>query len=364
KPAAAAAAAPAKAAAPAMAAAASSTSVAAPPPARPAAAVAAPAAPTPAPSNRGDGPGPAAPIVRKMAREMGVDLNAVQGTGPHGRVLKEDVERYSLGHRGVSGGAAAGAVDSGAAGAGVFVPGEELPDFSQYGPVRREPVAQIRKTIAKQMTRAWLNVPRVTHGEEVDITDLERNRKRFNEKLKDGQAKMSVTAIVMKAVAVAIRDYPKFNASFDHNRNEMVFKEYVNLGVAVDSPRGLVVPVVKDCHVKSLPQIAADLNALAAKVRDNKIEISDLRGASFTVTNVGALGGTFATPMVNYPELAILGMAKAAQKAMVIDGEIVPRLMLPLFMSFDHRVIDGADAARFCNELKDMLENPLRLLSA
>lgn len=336
--------------------------VAPPPPARPAAG-GAPAAP--APANR-EGPIPAAPAVRKLAREMGVQLEQVNGTGPHGRVLKEDVERYSLGHRGGGSSVSRAVSSDGAPGAsgGVFVPGEELPDFSQYGPIRREPISQIRKTIARQMTKSWLNVPRVTHGEEIDITELERNRKRYNEKLKDGQPKLSVTALVMKAVAAAIREFPTFNASFDHNRNEIIFKEYVNLGVAVDGPRGLVVPVVKDCHLKTLPQIAGDLNALAQKVRDGKIEINDMRGATFTVTNVGALGGTFATPMVSYPELAILGMAKASQQARVVNGDIVARLILPIFMSFDHRMIDGADAARFCSELKDMLENPLRLLSS
>jgi pyruvate dehydrogenase E2 component (dihydrolipoamide acetyltransferase) len=241
---------------------------------------------------------------------------------------------------------------------------EPLPDFSQYGPIRREAVPQIRKAIARQMTRAWLNVPRVTHGEEVDITDVERNRKRYNEKLKEGQPKLSVTAIVMKAVASLMWDHPKFNCSFDPTTNEVIYKDYVHLGVAVDGPRGLVVPVVRDCHMKSLPQIAAELNAMAEKVRSNKIEIAELRGATFTVTNVGALGGTFATPMVNYPEVAILGMAKASLKPTVFNDQIVPRLILPLFMSFDHRIIDGADAARFCTELKDMLENPLRLLGA
>ena len=335
-----------------------------PPPAAPArpAATAVAAPPPPAPAARRDGPVPAAPVVRKLAREMGVDLNAIQGSGPHGRVVKEDVERYAMGHRG--GAAAPAYAEVGGDQPLPAIGAEALPDFSQYGPVRREAVPQIRKTIARQMTRAWLSVPRVTHGEEIDITDIERNRKRYNEKLKDGQAKLSVTAIVMKAVAVAIQDYPKFNCSFDATTNEIIYKDYVNLGVAVDGPRGLVVPVVKDCHIKTLPQIAADLNGIAAKVRDNKIEISDLRGATFTVTNVGALGGTFATPMVNYPEVAILGMAKAALKPTVHHNEIVPRFILPLFMSFDHRVIDGADAARFCTELKDMLENPLRLLGA
>ncbi len=325
----------------------------------PTAAATAPAPAAPAP-RRGDGPVPAAPVVRKLARELGVDIAAVTGSGPHGRVLKEDVERYSLGHRG--GAPAAGGMSAGDGDAALMVPTEALPDFSQYGTVRREAVSQIRKTIAKQMTRSWLGVPRVTHGEQVDISDLEKNRKRYNEKLKEGQSKLSVTAIVMKAVAVAIAEHPQFNCSFDAANNEIIYKDFINLGVAVDGPRGLVVPVVKDCQAKSLPQIAADLLTMADKVRNNKVQIADMRGGTFTITNVGALGGTFATPMVNSPEVAILGMAKASWEPKIVDGEIKPRFMLPLFMSFDHRVIDGADAARFCNEIKDMLENPLRLL--
>lgn len=317
-------------------------------------------APPAAPVRRGDGPVPAAPVVRKLARELGVDINQVNGTGANGRVMKEDVERFSLGHRGAAAPAAAAAGGDG----GFFVPSEDLPDFTQYGQVRREPVTQIRKAIARQMTKSWLGVPRVTHGEEVDITDVERNRKQYNSKLQEGDAKLSVTAIVMKAVAVALQKYPAFNSSFDSNANEIIYKDFINLGVAVDGPRGLVVPVIKNCESKSLPQIATDLIAMAEKVRDNKVEIADMRGGSFTVTNVGALGGTFATPMVNAPEVAILGMAKASLKPTVFEGQIVPRFILPLFMSFDHRVIDGADAARFCSDLKDMLENPLRLLSA
>lgn len=322
--------------------------------ARPAATVAAaPATPV------HEGPVPAAPTVRKLARELNVDLRFVTGTGPGGRVLKEDVERFSLGHRGES---AAGEPSTGAAG-GVIAPSADLPDFSQWGPVRREPATQIRKTIARQMTRAWLNVPRVTHMDTADITELESNRRRLNAGLKPNQAKLTVTAIVLKAVAAALREFPQFNCSYDANAGEIIFKDYIHIGVAVDTPRGLVVPVIRDVDKKSLPDLAAALNDLAARVRDSKFDIAELRGATFTVTNVGALGGSGSTPMVNFPEVAILALSRAALQPAVRDGQIVPRLLMPLSLSFDHRVVDGADAARFTREVVESLENPLRMIS-
>lgn len=310
------------------------------------------------------GPVPAAPVVRKLARELGVDLGAVPGSGPNGRVLREDVERFALGHRG---GAAASASHNGGGGDGAafaLPAAEALPDFSQYGPVRREQPSQIRKTIARQMTRAWLSVPRVTHCDNADVTELDRNRKELNKTLRDGQPKMTMTAIVLKAVANCLRSYPMLNCSYDAAAEEVVYKEYIHLGVAVDTPRGLVVPVIRDVDRKTLPQIAADLNVLAEKARTVKFEVNDLRGATFTITNVGALGGSFVTPMVNHPEVGILGLGRAALQPVCLDEKtIVPRMLLPLSLSFDHRICDGADAARFTRDVIGMLENPLRLIS-
>lgn len=324
--------------------------------ARPAAATAV------APAARRDGPIPAAPNVRKLAREMGIDLATVVPSGPNGRVMREDVERHVRGGSpAVAHPGTAAAAD--AAAGGVMIAAEQLPDFSQWGPIRREPVSQIRKTIARQMTRAWLNVPRVTHGDIADITELERNRKRFNEGLKPGQAKLTMTAIVLKAVASALRDFPNLNCSFDASNNEIIYKDYIHLGCAVDTPRGLVVPVVRDVERKPLPVVAKELNELSERVRSGKFDIAELRGATFTVTNVGAIGGTFATPMVNFPEVGILGLGKAVLQPMVVDGQITPRLMMPCFLSFDHRVVDGADSARFTREVVNSLENPLRLIS-
>lgn len=297
---------------------------------------------------------PAAPAVRKLARERGVDISAVPGTGPGGRILREDVERFAAGEH---------AEPAAAPGAALRCVSAELPDFSQYGPVRREPVPQIRKTIARQMTRAWLNVPRVTHGDVADVTDLERNRQNFNAALEPGQAKLTITAIVTKAVAVALREFPVLNCSFDAAAEEIIYKDYVHVGIAVDTPRGLVVPVLRNADKKSLPQIAADLHAIAEKARTVKFEIADLRGATFSITNVGALGGKFFTPMVNFPEVGILGLGRAKLEPAVYEGQVVPRMMLPLALSFDHRVVDGAVAARFVSAVIRSLENPLRLIS-
>ncbi len=306
------------------------------------------------------GPVPAAPAVRKLARDLGVDINRVVGTGPGGRVLREDVERAAAGGPAVAAAAPAPAV----AGAPLVPPvGAELPDFTAHGPVRREAATQIRKTIARQMTRAWQNVPRVTHADTADVTELERHRKDYNATLREGEAKLTMTGIVIKAVALALREYPALNCSYDAATEEIVHKDYRHIGVAVDTPRGLVVPVLRDADRKRLPQIAAELQAIAEKARAVKFEIADLRGATFSITNVGAIGGTFFTPMVNFPEVAILGLGQARLQPAVHEGQVVPRLILPLSLSFDHRVVDGADAARFVTAVIRALENPLRLIA-
>ncbi len=310
-------------------------------------------------------PAPAAPAVRKLARELNVDINLVPGSGPAGRIMKEDVEAFARGTPGSPPAAATRATPGVAAGpvAQPAPAGAELPDFSQYGPVRREAVPQIRKTIARQMARAWANVPRVTHCDIADVTELDRNRKRYNEGLKDGQARLTMTTIVLKAVAAALRKFHMVNASYDAAREEIVYKDYVHVGLAVDTPRGLVVPVIRDPDQKTLPQLAAELASLSERTRKAQFEIAELRGATFTITNVGALGGVFVTPMVNFPEVGILGLGQARLQPAVYDGQIVPRLLLPLSLSFDHRIVDGADAARFTREIISSVENPLKLIS-
>ncbi len=331
------------------------------------------------PSHAKGGPIPAAPAVRRYAREQGIDLRQVHGTGPGGRIVREDVERFGIAGptgQGVRAPAAAQQAEAPAARTAApaerrpaqVVPampaaGEPLPDFSQWGPIRREAVPQIRKTIARQMVRAW-TLPRVTHGDESDITDLESFRREHGAVMIDQGVKLTLTAFVIKAVAGALRQFPAFNASFDEPAGEIIYKDYVHIGVAVDTPKGLMVPVVRDADRKGLMTLSKELKELADRAREFKLDISAMRGGTFTVTNVGALGGTFATPMINYPEVAILGLGKLADKPVVRDGQIVVRKMLPLFLSFDHRVIDGADGARFTRAVVNFLENPLNLLLA
>ncbi|HWL94328.1 MAG TPA: dihydrolipoamide acetyltransferase family protein [Phycisphaerae bacterium] len=333
---------------------------------------------------RSEAPIAAAPAVRRYAREKGVDLHEVHGTGPGGRIVKEDVERFELaGPTGKGAPRAESRPEASPRGRTAEEPevrrgqespvrasqpapsagAEALPDFSQWGPVRREKVAQIRKTIARQMQRAW-TLPRVTHGDEADVTDLEAFRKEHGSVMADQGVKLSITAFMIKAIAGTLRQFPAFNASYDDAAGEMIFKDYVHIGIAVDTPKGLMVPVLRDADRKGLMTISKEMREIADRARDFKLSIDDMRGGTFTVTNVGALGGTFATPMINYPEVAILGMGKLEEKPVVRGGQIVIRKMLPLFLSFDHRVIDGADAARFCRMVIGFLENPLNLLLA
>ncbi|HVP11806.1 MAG TPA: dihydrolipoamide acetyltransferase family protein [Phycisphaerae bacterium] len=358
----------------------------------------------PPPPEYGPGPVPAAPAVRRFARELGVDLRQVRGSGPGGRILRGDVERYQQAVAAGRGGptptappkavpaqAAPAAVRSTAGPApaptaapvpavssGVTVPGvppapipagvvqaaavEALPDFTQWGPVRREQVPQIRKTIARQMARAWAVIPHVCHMDEADVTDLEKFRKEQGEVFTNLGAKLTLTAFIIKAVTGALQQFPKLNASFDEAAAEIIFKDYYNIGIAVDTPRGLIVPVLRNAERKGLMAVSKEMKDLADRVRGFKLDISEMCGGTFTITNVGALGGIMATPVINWPEVAILGLGRMTDKPVVRGGAIVVRRMLPLFLSFDHRIIDGADGARFVNAIITFLENPLNLL--
>ena len=329
--------------------------------------------------SRDEGPIPAAPAIRRQAREMGIDLREVHGTGPGGRIVREDLERFQLaGPTGQGRGPAPKTAPPPAerpaaerpsapsraptAPAAAPTTAEALPDFSFWGPVRREGIPQIRKAIARAMVRSVTTIPHVTHADEVDVTDLESFRREQSEIFADKGAKLTLTAFVVKAVAGALRQFPQFNASFDDARSEMVYKDYVHIGIAVDSPKGLVVPVLRDADRKGLLTISKELKEISDKARDFKLDIAEMRGGTFTVTNVGAMGGTMATPIINWPEVAILGMGKLDLKPVVRDEQIVARKILPLFLSFDHRVIDGADGARFIRAIMGYLENPLNLL--
>jgi len=339
---------------------------AAPPAGRSAPAAATPARATasapPAPAARAEGPVAATPATRRLARELGVDLKAVRGSGPGGRVLDDDVRAAASGSRVAS--AATPAAPAGPAKplatAGVEAP--PLPRFEQWGPVERAPLSHLRRTIALRMTLSATLIPHVTHFDRADITDLDAIIARSLEAARAKGVTLTLTSFLLKAAALALLRHPTFNASLDPAAGEMVLKRYYNLGVAVATERGLIVPVLRELDRKPVLEIARELGALAQRVRDGKATLDDLRGGTFTITNMGALGGTNAIPIINYPEVAILGVSRARPEPVVRQGQIVPRLMLPLTLTFDHRIADGADGARFATEIVQLLEAPERLL--
>ncbi|MFM8273210.1 MAG: 2-oxo acid dehydrogenase subunit E2, partial [Gemmata sp.] len=237
-----------------------------------------------------------------------------------------------------------------------------LPDFAKFGPVEVADVLPIRQTIAKNLTLGWRTMPMVTQHELADITDLEAGRKRIVDSLPKGSPKVTMTVLAIKACVAALKEFPRFNSSYDMNAGKLVLKKYFHIGIAVDTERGLVVPVIRDADKKSIRDLAAEVATLAVKARDNKLAIDEMRGGTFTITNLGGIGGTAFTPIVNYPEVAILGLSKSAMQPVVRDGSIVARLMMPLSLTYDHRAIDGADGCRFTVRLAQLFSDPLRLL--
>lgn len=294
----------------------------------------------------------AAPAVRKLAREMGVDIDAIAGTGPGGRVTKADVE---------SAGGPAGTPPPTMAAATPAGPLPGVADADKWGPIRRERMSQIRKTIANQMMRSVSNIPHVTHMDQADITELDAMRRQYKDAT-GGTKRLTAMSFIIKGVCDALRHHPIFNASLDMEGGEILYKDYVNIGIAVDTERGLVVPNVRGADRMTISQIGAALAVIAEKARTSQFAIDDLRGGTFTITNVGALGGMFSTPIINYPEVAILGLGTARETPVVRNGEIVIRKIMPVNLAFDHRIADGAQAARFCGELIQSLENPITLL--
>jgi pyruvate dehydrogenase E2 component (dihydrolipoamide acetyltransferase) len=305
-----------------------------------------------------EGPVPATPATRRLARELDVDLRTVRGTGPGGRVRDDDVRAAAAPAAGASPGPAGEAKPL--APGGVEPP--PLPRFEQWGPVERQPLSHLRRTIAERMALSARIVPHVTHFDRADITDLDALIRKNLDAARAQGVTLTLTSFLLKAGALALRAHPVFNASLDAAAGVMVFKRYHHLGVAVATDRGLIVPVLRDVDTKPLLAVARELGALAERVRQGKATLDDLRGGTFTITNLGALGGTGAIPIINYPEVAILGVARAREEAVVRDGQIVARLMLPLTLTFDHRVADGADGARFAANIVRLLEHPDQLL--
>ena len=296
----------------------------------------------------------AGPGVRRLARELGLDLGALSGTGPKGRIIKEDVIAA------VRGPAAAPAAPALAAQGGI--PDIPAQDFSKFGPVEIRPLSRIQRLSGPALHRSWLNVPHVTHDDEADITDLDAYRRELDTAAKAEGYRVTLLAFLMKASVSALREFPKFNSSLTPEKDALVYKSYYHLGVAVDTPEGLVVPVIRDVDRKGITELSQELGAVSAKARDGKLDMADLQGACFTISSLGGIGGTSFTPIVNAPEVAILGVVRA-RTAPVWDGTaFVPRLMLPISLSYDHRVIDGALAARFARYLCQLLEDIRALL--
>jgi pyruvate dehydrogenase E2 component (dihydrolipoamide acetyltransferase) len=353
---------------------------AAPSAARPAAAARpAPAAPAAAPAPVGAGPVAATPTTRRLARELGVDLRALRGSGPGGRVTDDDVRAAAGAPRPAPPAAPRPAAPAVAAPpppgraeperpavakplAPVGLEPPPLPRFEQWGPVERQPLSHLRRTIAERMTLSATLVPHVTHFDRADVTDLDALITRSVEPARERGLTLTLTSFLLKAAALALGEHPRFNASLDPAAGELILKRYCHLGVAVATDRGLIVPVLRDVDRKPLLQIQRELAALAERVRAGHATLDDLRGGTFTITNIGALGGTGAIPIINYPEVAILGVARARPEPVVRDGTIVPRVLLPLTLTFDHRVADGADGARFAAAIVRRLEAPESLL--
>ena len=329
-----------------------------PPAAEPAADASAPPAPTaphaPSRPSTDDQPAPAGPATRRMARKLGVNLHHVSGTGRGGRITREDVEAFVRQRisRGATAGPAVGDVD---------VP--PLPDFSQWGEIERQKMGGVRRKTAEAMSLSWRLIPHVTQYDAADITELEAARRRFEARRKDGgRGKVTVTVLAMKAAVAALKEYPQFNASIDLQNQEMILKRYYNIGIAADTEHGLLVPVVSDCDDKSIVDLAANLQDLADRARQRKLGIEEMQGATFTITNLGGIGGTGFTPIVNHPQVAILGISRSRQELILRDGNPEPRLMMPLCLSYDHRAIDGADGARFLRKIADLLSDPFGLM--
>jgi pyruvate dehydrogenase E2 component (dihydrolipoamide acetyltransferase) len=299
----------------------------------------------------------AGPSVRRTARELGIDLAAVTPTGPKGRITKEDLLTFLRG-------AAQPAQPAAAAAAGTGIPPIPAQDFSKFGPVRTQKLSRIKKVSGPILHRSWLNVPHVTHHDEADITELDTYRKQLDGAAKADRDPYRVTllAFLVKAVAATLRKFPEVNSSLSPEGDELILKDYYNVGIAVDTPDGLVVPVVRDADRKGIVELSREFGTVSAKARDGKLSPTDMQGGTFTISSLGGIGGTGFTPIVNAPEVAILGVVRSATRPVWNGTEFTPRLMLPVALSYDHRVIDGALAARFTHHLCDLLEDDRRLL--
>ena len=290
----------------------------------------------------------ASPSIRRFAREVGVDLRSVQGTGDHGRIVRDDVLKVVR--------------EGNRSGGGAAVPAGGQTDG--YGPVHIEKMPRIRQTIAKKMHESWTTCPRVTNFDDADVTALEEIRQNSKKEYAQGGVKLTSMPFLIKAVAMSLKAHPVINATVDMEQGQIIYKDYVNVGIAVDTEKGLVVPSLRSADKMGIPDIARQLGEMAENVREDKFSIEDLRGGTFTISNLGAIGGTYSTPIINTPETAILLVGRSRKMPVVVDDKVEIRLMMPLSLSYDHRLIDGGAAARFLNEVIGYLEAPSRLLLA
>ncbi len=302
---------------------------------------------------------PAAPSVRRLAREIGVDVGQVPGTGPGGRITQEDVKEFAkrVMHSLGTGGQAAAA---GSTARSVSV-GPALPDFAKWGEVERKPMSGIRRKTAEHLSHAWNTIPHVTQFDKADITALEAMRKRYRGEVEKAGGNLTVTAVAAKVVATALRVFPQFNASVDAAGEAIVYKKYIHVGIAVDTESGLLVPVIRHADQKNLTEISVEINGLAEKAKARKLTLDEMSGGSMSISNLGGIGGTMFTPIVNWPEVAILGISRGVNEPHWNGTSFEPRQMLPLSLSYDHRLIDGADAIRFLRWVVEALENPFTL---
>jgi pyruvate dehydrogenase E2 component (dihydrolipoamide acetyltransferase) len=299
------------------------------------------------------GPVPAAPHVRRLARELGLDIHHVKGNGPGGRISEDDVKAYAKG--------LVTSIVQGVGGSSGRFPVSKLPDFAKFGKIERVAMRGVRRKTAEHLWEAWTTIPHVTQQDKADITELEQLRAKFGPKAEQAGGKLTVTAIALKVCASALKIFPQFNASIDLGKEEIIYKQFVNIGVAVDTDRGLLVPVLRDVDKKNIVELAAELTQISKKTRDKKLTPADMEGGTFTITNLGGIGGTGFSPIVNYPEVAILGISRSSMEPVWMNGKFEPRQVIPLSLSYDHRLIDGADAARFLRWIAEAFEQPFLL---
>jgi pyruvate dehydrogenase E2 component (dihydrolipoamide acetyltransferase) len=298
-------------------------------------------------------PIPAAPHVRRLAREIGVNIRTVAGSGPGGRISETDVKAFAKQ-------ALLAASAAAPAPRGAFVD-PDLPDFAKWGKTERVSMRGIRRKTAEHLRQAWNTIPHVTQQDRADITDLEHLRSRFAPRAEEAGGKMTVTAIALKVCASALKVFPQFNASIDMAKEEIIYKQYINIGVAVDTDRGLLVPVIREVDKKNIVELAVEMTQLSKKARERKLTPEEMEGGTFTITNLGGIGGTGFSPIVNHPEVAILGLSRSRMEPEWVNNKFEPRLILPLSLSYDHRLIDGADAARFLRWIAEAFEQPFLL---